>query len=264
MSETRSDSGRRLSEALRHWRSRVSPEEAGVDLLVRRRGRGLRREDIAMLAGISLTWYARFESGTEVRLSPTLLERIAAVLRLSAKESVELFALALPEFGRSVDTLLRQVENDARLAKLARRLPSSSTVAEAEELAMSSLPAIDAAGLGRHVSWLDNSGALTFLTARGPKSSALLALGSVPFGDFPSDIHVVENVATLDEVGREFFRPLTIDSTLCVCATRSRSGSLWIGYTSSEPHAFDESEQTYIKAVSALLGMILREYEPMG
>ena len=134
------DNRRRLSDALRQWRSRTDPENVGIRRLPRGRSPGLRREDVALLAGISLTWYARFEAGKEVRVSPALLERIAEALRLTPAESVELFALALPEFGRTVDVLLRQVESGSRLELLAEKLAVAGTAAEADALAISALP----------------------------------------------------------------------------------------------------------------------------
>lgn len=52
----------------------------------RRRAHGLRTEEIAALAGVSLTWYSALESGKGVRVSANMLERVATALRLSPEE----------------------------------------------------------------------------------------------------------------------------------------------------------------------------------
>ncbi len=264
MAATYYDNRRRLSDVLRQWRSRTDPENVGIRRLPRGRSPGLRREDVAVLAGISLTWYARFEAGKQVRVSPALLERIAEALRLTPAESVELFALALPEFGRTVDVLLRQVESGSRLELLAEKLAVAGTAAEADALAIRALPEIDAAGHGAHVASLDSNGMLTFTQARGPQADTLQALGAIPFGDFPSDVHIVEDATTLDEAGAHFYDSVGLRSSLCMCVRRTADESLWIGYTGSEPHVFVETEISELKAVSTLLGLLHHAREELA
>lgn len=60
----------------------------------KRRSPGLRREDVAVLAGVSVKWYTWLEQGREINFSADVLERVAAVLRLSSAERTYLFALA--------------------------------------------------------------------------------------------------------------------------------------------------------------------------
>lgn len=89
------ENGRRtLGAFLRAHRERLSPDEAGLPGSTRRRTTGLRREEVAQLAGISTTWYIRIEQGRDVAASAPALDRIARALRLSAAERAHLFALA--------------------------------------------------------------------------------------------------------------------------------------------------------------------------
>jgi len=93
--------GRARRLALRKFliesRSRLRPEDVGLSSGGRRRVPGLRREEIAQLAGVSAVWYALLESGSDIRVSPQLLDRLAASLRLSAEEKLSLFSLAIHE-----------------------------------------------------------------------------------------------------------------------------------------------------------------------
>jgi transcriptional regulator with XRE-family HTH domain len=84
----------RLGAFLRAHRTRLTPEEVGISANGRRRTPGLRREEVAQLAGISATWYVRIEQGREVSASAGALDRIARALRLTAAERAHLFTLA--------------------------------------------------------------------------------------------------------------------------------------------------------------------------
>ena len=74
----RSDTARRgaLGEFLRTHRARLAPAMLGLDPGVRRRTPGLRREEIAQLAGVSATWYTWIEQGRDVSVSPAALARL--------------------------------------------------------------------------------------------------------------------------------------------------------------------------------------------
>ncbi len=84
----------RLSEFLRSCRERMSPESFGLPPTRRRRTRGLRREEVATLAGVGLTWYTWFEQGRDIAVSDDFLSRLAHGLRLDRAEREYLFALA--------------------------------------------------------------------------------------------------------------------------------------------------------------------------
>lgn len=83
-----------LGEFLLALRQRGTPEEFGFPSGARRRTKGLRREEIAQLAGISATWYTWIEQGREVNISSEALDRLAQVLKLSRTERAYLFDIA--------------------------------------------------------------------------------------------------------------------------------------------------------------------------
>lgn len=83
-----------LGEFLQALRSRSAPEAFGFPAGSRRRTAGLRREEIAQLAGISATWYTWIEQGREVSVSPEALDRLARSLQLTRTERAYLFEMA--------------------------------------------------------------------------------------------------------------------------------------------------------------------------
>jgi transcriptional regulator with XRE-family HTH domain len=86
---------RELREFLMSRRARVSPAEAGLpDGGPRRRTPGLRREEVAVLAGVGASWYQWLEQGRDISVSPQVLDSVARVLRLSNAERRHLYVLA--------------------------------------------------------------------------------------------------------------------------------------------------------------------------
>jgi transcriptional regulator with XRE-family HTH domain len=86
-----------LGEFLRSRRSRLSPEKVGARTYgERRRVPGLRREELAQLAGVSVAYYTRLEQGLSRNASDGVLDALARALRLDADESNHLRALARP------------------------------------------------------------------------------------------------------------------------------------------------------------------------
>ncbi|MDT0264088.1 helix-turn-helix transcriptional regulator [Jatrophihabitans lederbergiae] len=86
--------GSNLGAFLRSRRERLTPEAAGIQMTGRRRTPGLRREEIAVLAGISTTWYTYLEQGREVRPSVQVVEALARALNLDRAERLHLHYLA--------------------------------------------------------------------------------------------------------------------------------------------------------------------------
>jgi transcriptional regulator with XRE-family HTH domain len=78
---------------LKGCRARLTPTQVGLPDTNRRRTPGLRREDVAALAGVSVTWYTWLEQGRDIQVSADVLERISTTLRMSADEREYLFAL---------------------------------------------------------------------------------------------------------------------------------------------------------------------------
>ncbi|WP_417280064.1 helix-turn-helix transcriptional regulator [Celeribacter sp.] len=90
LSRTRQD----LAEFLRHKRASVQPEDVGLPRSARRRTPGLRREEVATVAGIGLSWYTWLEQGRDIRVSAHLLDSVARALRMSPEERQHLYLLA--------------------------------------------------------------------------------------------------------------------------------------------------------------------------
>jgi transcriptional regulator with XRE-family HTH domain len=92
------DEGRRaeLADFLRTRRARLAPSQVGLSAGGRRRTSGLRHEEVAELAGVSITWYTWLEQGRPVAASAHTLEDIARALRLDPAERAHLFVLARP------------------------------------------------------------------------------------------------------------------------------------------------------------------------
>ncbi|TDD66402.1 helix-turn-helix domain-containing protein [Actinomadura darangshiensis] len=80
--------------AVRRWRDRVSPAAAGLPAGGHRRAAGLRREELAMLAGISVDYVTRLEQGRAANPSAQVVEALVRALRLSPDERAHLFGLA--------------------------------------------------------------------------------------------------------------------------------------------------------------------------
>jgi len=83
-----------LAEFLRSRRARLSPADVGLPPGLRRRTPGLRREEVAELAGIGTTWYTWLEQGRDIRVSADVLDNLARALRLAPDERAHLFRVA--------------------------------------------------------------------------------------------------------------------------------------------------------------------------
>jgi transcriptional regulator with XRE-family HTH domain len=85
---------RELAAFLRSRRERVRPEQVGLPPTRRRRTPGLRREEVAQLAGVGITWYTWLEQGRDINASSQVLDAIARTLQLDGHEYSHLFTLA--------------------------------------------------------------------------------------------------------------------------------------------------------------------------
>ncbi|GHC80832.1 helix-turn-helix transcriptional regulator [Streptomyces flavofungini] len=107
------DAERALGGFLRARRGRVAPEHVGISGGRRRRVRGLRREELAQLAGISVDYYVRLEQGRATQPSPEVLEALAGALGLDPAERKHLDTLAGTRRGTApkarVSPLLQRV-----------------------------------------------------------------------------------------------------------------------------------------------------------
>jgi transcriptional regulator with XRE-family HTH domain len=99
------DESNPLGAFLRARRELVDPSEHGIRDVGRRRVPGLRREELAFLAGVSAPYYARLEQGRDRSPSPSVLAAIAAALRLDADalDHLDTLAAATPPRKRRPD-----------------------------------------------------------------------------------------------------------------------------------------------------------------
>jgi len=108
-----------LADFLRRRRASITPEDVGLPNGGRRRTPGLRREEVAQLAGVGATWYTWLEQGRDVRASLDVLESISRALRLTPAERTHLVLLGRGEdpppckspAERVSGTLKRLIEN---------------------------------------------------------------------------------------------------------------------------------------------------------
>ncbi len=97
MSATTTAGGTRRAELaafLRSRRERITPGDVGLPPGIRRRTSGLRREEVAMLAGVGVTWYTWLEQGRRINASTQVLDAVARTLKLDQPEREHLYRLA--------------------------------------------------------------------------------------------------------------------------------------------------------------------------
>ncbi len=118
-----------LSTFLKAQRAKLLPQEVGIAPGIRRRTPGLRREEVAQLAGVSTTWYTWLEQGREIKVSPSVLEAISNALRLTPDERSYLYALALESAGTSTYPLEeQQLAISPALRRILQELRSCPTI----------------------------------------------------------------------------------------------------------------------------------------
>jgi transcriptional regulator with XRE-family HTH domain len=108
-------------EFLTARRANLSPSALGFPDTSRRRTPGLRREEVAQLSGVSVTWYTWLEQGRDIQVSDQVLESIATALRLGLDERNHLFRLArkdvpgsLPSITETASPALQTVVDNMR------------------------------------------------------------------------------------------------------------------------------------------------------
>ncbi|THA56173.1 helix-turn-helix domain-containing protein [Streptomyces sp. A1136] len=148
-----------IGDFLRSRRARIRPEETGLPSHGRRRVPGLRREEVALLAGVSVDYYIRLEQGRGPSVSDAVLDAIARVLRLNPTEHSHLRALARPpvtpeavqEVRPGVRLLLEAVGGAAPAFVLGRRMDVLAWNALADAVAGHSHMPPGSRNIARHV-----------------------------------------------------------------------------------------------------------------
>lgn len=105
-----------LADFLKTRRAKILPSQVGLSSGARRRTPGLRREEVAQLAGIGLTWYTWLEQGRPIQVSAQVIESLSRVLLLDIQERIHLYLLAnqplpadIPEYKGAVSPALQNV-----------------------------------------------------------------------------------------------------------------------------------------------------------
>ncbi len=105
-----------LADFLKSRRAKILPSQVGIPTGIRRRTPGLRREEVAQLAGIGLTWYTWLEQGRPIQVSTSVVESLSKVLLLNKQERRHLYLLAnqplppeVPGYQSAVNSALQHV-----------------------------------------------------------------------------------------------------------------------------------------------------------
>ena len=204
---------RELSDFLRTRRGRIAPADVGLHATNRRRTPGLRREEVAQLAGVSATWYTWLEQKRPIGVSPGVLDNLARVLRLSPLERIQLFQLALrqpvlesPSRRETVSPLIR------RLLDRMDPIPASVMGRRWDVLAWNGayrafffdfeqIPTNE-----RNLLWLifTNSALRSFMGDWRARAQDALARFRADYGRHLGDRHFVQLVERLESVSPEF------------------------------------------------------------
>lgn len=107
---------RELADFLKTRRTKILPSQVGLSSATRRRTPGLRREEVAQLAGIGITWYTWLEQGRAIHVSTQIIESLSRVLLLDKQERIHLYLLAnqplpadIPGYQGTVSPILQHV-----------------------------------------------------------------------------------------------------------------------------------------------------------
>lgn len=105
-----------LADFLKTRRAKVLPSQVGLSSATRRRTPGLRREEVAQLAGVGITWYTWLEQGRPIHVSTQVIESLSRVLLLDKQECIHLHILAnqplpaeVPAYHGAVSPILQHV-----------------------------------------------------------------------------------------------------------------------------------------------------------
>jgi transcriptional regulator with XRE-family HTH domain len=202
-----------LGEFLRSRRARLRPEELGLrDYGGRRRVPGLRREELALLAGVSVDHYVRLEQGRTLHFSEAVLDAVANALRLTDVERDHLYRLARPRGGPADEPEQRVRPGLRRLLESTGDVPAYIVGRNTDVLAWNGLAAALITDFGALLPAERNLARLVFLDEamrdlyadwRG-KAEDVVAYLRFDAGHHPGDPATEALVAELSEESPEF------------------------------------------------------------
>ncbi|KIF78994.1 XRE family transcriptional regulator [Streptomyces sp. 150FB] len=213
---------------MRARRGRIAPEQVGLTGGGRRRVRGLRREELAQLAGISVDYYVRLEQGRATQPSPEVLDALAGALALDTAERTHLATLAGarrdPVPSVPVSPMLRRVLDAMTL------FPAFATNHRLDVVAWNSLGAELCGGLGDPDGRDRNNARYLFLDPASRtvhpdwEDRAAEAVGQlrVSAGRYPGDGELAGLIAELSARSTEFRRIWATGEVVMCAAGRKR------------------------------------------
>jgi transcriptional regulator with XRE-family HTH domain len=202
-----------LADFLRTRRERIVPADVGLPATNRRRTPGLRREEVAQLAGMSATWYTWLEQKRPIGVSPSVLDNLARVLQLGPAERIQLFQLALrqPDLDtafqpETVSPLMRRLldqmyPNPAFVMGRRWDILAWNRAALAFLLDFERVPANE-----RNMLWLifTNSALRSIMVDWSTRGQDTPARFRADYGRYAGDAHFVQLVERLNAVSPEF------------------------------------------------------------
>ncbi|GAB2520959.1 helix-turn-helix transcriptional regulator [Nocardia heshunensis] len=211
-----------LGDFLRTRRAKVSPADVGLPTGARRRVSGLRREELAQLAGISVEYYQRLEQGRANRPSDEVLGALATILGLNEVEHAHLHRLAYPPRNMTAPSLVAQQPFPSpdvrpelsRMLALMDRVPAMVINDMFDVLAMNdparalfadvaTMPESER-NLARYLFCSPSS--RDFYVEWGEVAAVTVAQLRVTAGRFPCDTQAAALIAELSEAAPEFRR----------------------------------------------------------
>jgi transcriptional regulator with XRE-family HTH domain len=202
-----------LSDFLRTRRARISPADQGFPAAQRRRTPGLRREEVAQLAGMSATWYTWLEQRRPIRVSAGILDNLARVLQLNPVERTQLYRLArrepiidsIPQHEIVSPRLQRMLDQTDLMPAfvMGRRwdLLGWNRAARAFLLDFEQIPPEE-----RNLVWLifTHPALRSLFVEWSTRARDALARFRADYGRYPGDSHFVQLVDRLNAVSPEF------------------------------------------------------------
>jgi transcriptional regulator with XRE-family HTH domain len=209
------DKRRELGEFLKSRRARLQPEDVGLQAYGRRRVPGLRREELAQLAGVSVDYYVRLEQGRAGQTSEAVLDAIARALRLNDAERAHVYDLSRPVRRRRRASRPERVRPSVkRLIEALDGVPAMLTGRRMDVLAWNRLAAallVDWGALPREQrnaarhAFLDDS-ARELYADWEEGARATVAYLRLAAGRYPDDAGLAELIGELSMKSEEFRR----------------------------------------------------------
>lgn len=191
-----------VREFLATRRAKITPEEAGIPRGSGvRRVTGLRREEVAMLSGVSVDYYTRIEKGDLTGVSDEVLDALARTLRLDEAETAYLYDLA---------------RTAHRPAKARRKPKATTTVPPQVQLLIDSMTASPAIALSRR---------LDILAANALGGALFDVVYSSPIRHSTASAPNLASFVFLDPAAAEFYADLDDAAATCVKILRAQAGA---------------------------------------